>query len=83
MALLGMSLDNEAGFADALALLDNGFVAFIIWGVLGARLPFCRRSETFVHGYGLWGNARVWSDLCESLNGFGCRADGARGVWVW
>ena len=36
MALLGMSLDNEAGFADALALLDNGFVAFIIWGVLAA-----------------------------------------------
>ena len=34
MALLGMSLDNEAGFADALALLDNGFFAFIIWGVL-------------------------------------------------
>ena len=36
MALLGMSLDNEAGFADALALLDNGFVAFIVWGVLAA-----------------------------------------------
>ena len=36
MALLGMSLDNEAGFADALALLDNGFVAVIIWGVLAA-----------------------------------------------
>jgi succinate dehydrogenase / fumarate reductase cytochrome b subunit len=36
MALLGMSLDNEASFADALALLDNGFVAFIIWGVLAA-----------------------------------------------
>jgi succinate dehydrogenase / fumarate reductase cytochrome b subunit len=36
MALLGMSLDNEAGFADALALLDNGFVAFIIWSVLAA-----------------------------------------------
>ena len=36
MALLGMSLDNEAGFADALALLDNGLVAFIVWGVLAA-----------------------------------------------
>ena len=36
MALLGMSLDDEAGFADALALLDNGFVRFIIWGVLAA-----------------------------------------------
>ena len=36
MALLGMSLDNEAGFADARALLDNGFVALIIWGVLAA-----------------------------------------------
>ena len=36
MALLGMSLENEAGFADALALLENGFVAFIVWGVLAA-----------------------------------------------
>ena len=36
MALLDMSLYNEAGFADALALLDNGFVAFIVWGVLAA-----------------------------------------------
>jgi len=36
MALLGMSLDDEAGFADALALLDNGFVRFIVWGVLAA-----------------------------------------------
>ena len=36
MALLGMSLDNEAGFADVLALLDHGFVAFIVWGVLAA-----------------------------------------------
>ena len=36
MALLGMSLDNEVGFADALAMLDNGFVRFIVWGVLAA-----------------------------------------------
>ena len=36
MALLGMSLDDEAGFANALALLDNGFVRFIVWGVLAA-----------------------------------------------
>ena len=36
MALLGMSLDDEAGFADALTLLDNGFVRFIVWGVLAA-----------------------------------------------
>ena len=36
MALLGMSLDDEAGFADALALLDNSFVRFIVWGVLAA-----------------------------------------------
>jgi succinate dehydrogenase / fumarate reductase cytochrome b subunit len=36
MALLGLSLENEAGFADALSLLDNGFVAFIVWGVLAA-----------------------------------------------
>ena len=34
MALLGMSLENEAGFADTLALLENGFVSFIVWGVL-------------------------------------------------
>ena len=37
MALLGMSLDNEAGFADVLVLLDNGFIGFIVWGVLAAR----------------------------------------------
>jgi succinate dehydrogenase / fumarate reductase cytochrome b subunit len=36
MALLGLSLENEAGFADALALLENGFMAFMIWGVLSA-----------------------------------------------
>ena len=36
MALFGLSLENEAGFADALSLLDNGFVAFIVWGVLAA-----------------------------------------------
>ncbi|MEC8308924.1 MAG: succinate dehydrogenase, cytochrome b556 subunit, partial [Pseudomonadota bacterium] len=36
MALLGMSLENEAGFADTLALLENGFVSFIVWGVLTA-----------------------------------------------
>ena len=36
MALLGMSLENEAGFADTLALLENGFVSFIVWGVLAA-----------------------------------------------
>ncbi|MEE2820841.1 MAG: succinate dehydrogenase, cytochrome b556 subunit [Pseudomonadota bacterium] len=36
MTFLGMSLDNEAGFADALALLDNGFVGFIVWGILAA-----------------------------------------------
>jgi succinate dehydrogenase / fumarate reductase cytochrome b subunit len=36
MALLGLSLENEAGFADAMALFENGFVAFMIWGVLAA-----------------------------------------------
>ena len=36
MALLGLSLENEAGFADVLALLENGFVAFVIWGVLAS-----------------------------------------------
>ena len=36
MALLGMSLENEAGFADTLALLENGLVSFIVWGVLAA-----------------------------------------------
>ena len=36
MALLGMSLENEAGFADTLVLLENGFVSFIVWGVLAA-----------------------------------------------
>ena len=36
MALLGMSLENEAGFTDTLALLENGFVSFIVWGVLAA-----------------------------------------------
>ena len=36
MVLLGMSLENEAGFADTLALLENGFVSFIVWGVLAA-----------------------------------------------
>ena len=36
MALLGMSLENEAGFADTLALLENDFVSFIVWGVLAA-----------------------------------------------
>ena len=36
MALLGMSLENEVGFADTLALLENGFVSFIVWGVLAA-----------------------------------------------
>lgn len=36
MALLGLSLENEAGFADVLALLENGFIAFIIWGVLAS-----------------------------------------------
>ena len=36
MALLGTSLENEAGFADTLALLENGFVSFIVWGVLAA-----------------------------------------------
>lgn len=36
MALLGMSLENEAGFADTLVLLENGFVSLIVWGVLAA-----------------------------------------------
>ena len=36
MALLGMSLENEAGFTDTLALLENGFVSFIVWVVLAA-----------------------------------------------
>ena len=36
MALLGLSLENEAGFADVLTLLENGFVAFVIWGVLAS-----------------------------------------------
>lgn len=36
LALLGMSLESEAGFADTLSLLDHGFVAFIVWGVLAA-----------------------------------------------
>ncbi len=36
MALLSMSLNNEASFANALALLDHRFVAFIVWGVLAA-----------------------------------------------
>ena len=36
LALLGQSLESEAGFADAVLLLENGFFAFIIWGVLGA-----------------------------------------------
>ena len=36
LALLGQSLESEAGFADAVLLLENGFIAFIIWGVLSA-----------------------------------------------
>jgi len=33
---LGLSLESEAGFADAVGLLDSGFFAFVIWGVLAA-----------------------------------------------
>lgn len=36
MALLGLSLENEAGFADAIALLDTGLVTFVVWGVLAS-----------------------------------------------
>ncbi len=36
LALLGLSLESKAGFANAIALLENGFIAFIIWGVLAA-----------------------------------------------
>ena len=54
LALLGLSLENEAGFADALTLLDHPFVAFIIWGVLAASgLSFHRWREASLHGHGL------------------------------
>lgn len=36
LALLSLSLKNEAGFADVLVLLDNGFVAFVVWGILAS-----------------------------------------------
>lgn len=36
MALLSLSLENEAGFAYALTLLDNGFVTFVVWGILAS-----------------------------------------------
>lgn len=36
LALLGLSLESEAGFSDTLNLLDNGLVKFVLWGVLAA-----------------------------------------------
>lgn len=36
LAWLGLSLESEAGFADAIGLLDHGFFAFVLWGVLAA-----------------------------------------------
>ena len=36
LALLSLSLENEAGFVKTLTLLNNPFVTFIVWGVLAA-----------------------------------------------
>jgi succinate dehydrogenase / fumarate reductase cytochrome b subunit len=36
LALLGMSLQSEAGFSDTLTLLDHWLMAFVVWGVLAA-----------------------------------------------
>jgi succinate dehydrogenase, cytochrome b556 subunit len=36
LALLGMSLESEAGFSDTLALLDYWLMGFVVWGVLAA-----------------------------------------------
>ena len=50
MALLGYY--NEASFADALALLDNGFVVrYLEFSQL--LLIILLRGEAFTHGYGL------------------------------
>lgn len=36
LAWLGLSLESEAGFTDAIRLLDHGLFAFVLWGVLAA-----------------------------------------------
>ena len=80
MALLGMSLDNEAGFADALALLDNGFVAFIVWGVLAAlAYHFVAGVKHLFMDMG-YGETLGWSIFANSDGGRSI--DGVMGVGV-
>ena len=58
MALLGMSR-KRAGFADTLALLENGFVSFIVWGAGALAYHFVAGVKHLSSW--IWAMAKHWS----------------------
>ena len=84
MALLGMSLDDEAGFADALALLDNGFVRFIVWGVLAAlAYHFVAGLKHLFMDMGYGETLESGSLFAKISMASAVVLMGLAGVWVW
>ena len=84
MALLGMSLENEAGFADTLALLENGFVSFIVWGVLAALdYHFVAGVKHLFMDMGLWRNTGVRAFIRKSVDSGSSLLIVSAAVWVW
>ena len=84
MALLGMSLDNEAGFADALVMLDNGFVGFIVWGVLAAlAYHFVAGLKHLLMDMGYGETLESGPILAKIAMAFAVALMVLAGVWVW
>jgi succinate dehydrogenase / fumarate reductase cytochrome b subunit len=84
LALLGLSLENEAGFADTLTLLDSPFGAFIIWGVLAAlAYHFTAGVKHLFMDMGYGETLESGPIFAKVSMGFSIVLIALAGIWVW
>ena len=84
LALLDYSLQSKTGFAGAIALLENGFVAFIIWGVLAAlAYHFTAGVKHLIMDMGYGETLEAGSLFAKASMGISTVLMVLAGFWVW
>ena len=84
LALLDYSLQSKTGFVGAIALLENGFVAFIIWGVLAAlAYHFTAGVKHLIMDMGYGETLEAGSLFAKASMGISTVLMVLAGFWVW
>ena len=84
LAWLGLSLESEAGFTDAIRLLDYGLFAFVLWCVLAAlAYHFTAGVKHLLMDMGFGETLESGPIFAKVSMGIAAVLVVLAGVWIW